>query len=783
MLRTVSLSSLVLGLLGFLCASPARAQSCQTFSNLTYATWTAADGTARPLQMELLVPSGASAPVPVVVWIHGGGWFQGSRLPIPSGVSVLCSRGYAVASVDYRLVPDAIWPAQLHDVKGAIRWLRAQADQYGLDPDRIGVWGDSAGGQLAAMLGTTGGMDSVTVGSFTVDLEGSMGGNLDQSSRVQAVVSWYGYADFLQMRFYPSTSVHDAPGSPESRLIGGPIQKNPELSATAGPASFVSPDDAPFLLMHGTLDDLVPFNQSELMADALRSRGVPVSFVPVPGVGHGGSAFATDANHQTVYQFLDARLRDLGTAAVRVAATANAAEAGAKAGSFTISRTGSLAAPLTVRWALAGTAEAGPDYSGPTRPVTIPAGASSVGFSVKPEDDLLVEGNETIVLALVPDPAYRIDAAAAAASVTLTDNEAAGGLPVATLEAIDAAAAEVGLDGGSFQVSLDVPFDVERTVRYTVSGTARNGTDFAPLSGAVTFPAGVTSVQIDVDPLDDDLAETGETVILTLLPSSTHRIGSPSTASVALTDSELDPLRPASPIVSVSATDPTAAEPASGGAFTVTRTGSLTSSLTAELVFGGSARVDTDFSVSSIFVTFGSGQKSATVPVAPLDDGWTEGPETVTLAVEPPSGALAGPYLPVVTIADNEPGTGLDGFYTIPPCRLVDTRGPAGSGGAPRIDAGTVRVFPASGLCGIPPEATALAVNVTVVGATAPGYFTLFEAGGSRPLAATLNFRTGQIRSNNAIVPVAGWPRAFAVYGGLADGGAEVVVDVTGYFR
>lgn len=779
MLRAVPLFSTLLGLLT---AFAAQAQNCQTFPNLTYATWTASDGSTRSLQMELLVPSGASAPVPVVVWIHGGGWFQGSRTPVPSGVSALCSRGYAVASIDYRLVPDAIWPAQLHDCKGAVRWLRAHADQYGLDPDRIGAWGDSAGGQLAAMLGTTGGLGSVTIGSVTVDLEGTMGGNIEQSSRVQAVVEWYGQMDFLQMRFYPSTSNHDAHLSAEGKLIGGPIQKNPERTATANPGSFASPDDAPFLIQHGTIDDLIPFNQSELLADALRARGVPVSFVPVQGAIHGGTAFSSDANLQIVYQFLDARLRDLGPATVRVAATANAAEAGTKTGSFTISRTGSLSSPLTVRWALAGTAEAGPDFSGPTRPVTITAGAASVGFTVRPEDDRLIEGNETIVLTLAPDPAYRIDVAGAAATVLLTDNESSGGLPLVTLEAVDAAAAEAGLDDGGFQVSLDAPSDAPLTVRYAVSGTAGNGVDYAPLSGAVTVPAGETSILVDVEPFDDALAETGETVILALAPSSTYRIGSPA-ASVVITDSELDPFRPTNTIVSVAATDPTAAEPASGGAFTVTRTGATTSSLTAELSFGGSARVDVDFGVSTIFVTFGSGVKSVVVPISPLDDGSAEGPETVTLSVLPPSGALAGPYLPVVKIADNEPGTGLDGLYTLTPCRLVDTRGPAGSGGAPRIEAGAIRVFPASGLCGIPPEATALAVNVTVVGATVPGYLTLFEAGGARPVAATLTFREGEVRSNNAIVPLAGWPRSLAVYGGFAEGNGDVVVDVTGYFQ
>jgi hypothetical protein len=415
--------------------------------------------------------------------------------------------------------------------------------------------------------------------------------------------------------------------------------------------------------------------------------------------------------------------------------------------------------------------------------VTIPAGSASINFSIRPENDQFAEGDETVVLTLAPDPAYRIDAAQASASLTIADDDAAGGLPEVTLQAVDAAAAEAGSDGGSFRLSLAVPLAADLTVHYQVTGTATNGVDYAPLSGSVTIPAGDVSTLVDVQPIDDDIAETEETVILALAPGSAYRVGSPALASLVLTDSELDPVRPAVPILSVSATGPTAGEPASDGAFTVSRTGPTDTSLTAEISFGGSARVDRDFAVSSIFVTFDSGMSRAIVPVDVLDDFAIEGPETSTLAAVPPGGTLAGPYLPVVTIADDDLTTGLDGFYTLPPCRLVDTRGPAGPGGAPRLDAGTTRVFPASGRCGIPPEATALAVNVTVIGPASQGFLTLFEAGAARPVASTLNFRPGETRCNNAIVPLAGFPRSLAVYGGFGAGGADVVIDVNGYFR
>jgi acetyl esterase/lipase len=785
MLRTPKVFTPLLVLLGLLAPSAGQAQSCQTYPNLTYASWTASDGSTQPLQLELLVPSGTSAPVPVMVWIHGGGWFSGSRLPIPSGVSALCSQGYAVASVDYRLVPDAIWPAQLHDVKAAVRWLRAHADSYGLDPDRFAAWGESAGGHLAAMLGTTGGLSSVTIGRASVDLEGSVGDHLDESSRVQAVVDWYGATDFLQMRFYPATSNHDAMGSPESRFVGGPIQKNPERAATANPISHISPDDPPFLVMHGTIDDLIPFNQSELLVEALRQRGVPVSFVPVPDVGHGGGGFTTSANYQTVYTFLDARLRDLGAATVSVTATdANASEAGSGTATFTLSRTGSLAAPLTVLWALSGTAEAGPDFGGPTKPVTIPAGQASAAFTIHPLDDGLIEGAETAVLTLAHDPAYRIDVTRASAQATIADNDSSAGRPVVTLEAVDPDLAEAGLNEGSFRVSLDGALASDLEVRYTVAGTAVNGQDYSALYGSVVIPAGETSALVEVVPLDDLLAETGESVILSLAPSSSYVVGAPSTSGGVLADSELDPQQPTAAIVSVATTDPSGTEGGNQGAFTLTRTGSTGAALTVNLDFKGSAVRGSDYNVPTHTVQFGAGVSRLLLLVTPINDAAVEGPETVSLSMLPPAGAFAGPWKGIVTIADDEPSQGVDGFYPLTPCRLVDTRGPVGPWGAPRLQGGAVRVFPASGVCGIPPEATALSVNVTVADPSTLGHLRVFEGGGQVPSTSLLNFQPGLNRANNAIIPVAGSPRSLAVFGGLAPSASvDVVIDVNGYFR
>jgi acetyl esterase/lipase len=785
--RTCKKILVTLGLfLAMLAGRSVRAQTCQTFPGLTFATYQNSAGQTQELKLELLVPSGAG-PFPVVVWIHGGAWISGSRLPIPSAVSDLCTRGYAVASIDYRYSDIAIWPAQIQDCRGAVRWLRAHAGTYNLDPDRFAAWGASAGAQLASMLGTSGGEDTVRIGNVALDLEGSMGGNAGHSSRVQAVVDWFGQSDFLQMYFYPSIQDHNAHFSAESKLIGDWIQKNPELAATANPITYASPDDPPFLIMHGTVDDTVPFNQSELLVDALRAQGVRVTWKPVVGAGHG---FTTAAENQAVYDFLAANLLNLPDVTVRVNATdALGSEGGTGTATFTVSRTGSTAAPLTVRWAPAGTARIGADYSlAAPWTVAIPAGAASANLTLRPLEDALVEGDETVVLKLASSPSYRIDVTGASATATISDNDGAGGpagLPVVSLAATDASASEVGPDDGTFTVSVDPAPATDLTVRYAVAagGTATNGEDYTALTGRVIIPAGTFSAQVDVAVQVDERLEPAESVILTLEPSTFYEVDPAlSSASVKLIERDW---QTTTPRVSVSATDPSASEPGgASGAFTVSRTGATSSSLLVDLLTGGSAKGGSDFANVPSTVMFGSGVSRVTVVIEPQDDVLVEGPETVTLAVAPESGMFLGPYAgSVVTIADDEPSPGIDGFYPLPPCRLVDTRGPASPWGAPRMSAGETRVFELGGRCGIPPDATALALNVTVIGSDASGFVTLFETGASRPASSTGNFQAGQTRANNAFVKLTGYPPGLAAYCGAASGGFDLVLDVTGYFR
>ncbi|MBI3874485.1 MAG: alpha/beta hydrolase [Verrucomicrobia bacterium] len=246
-------------------------------------------------KLDLYLPE-TGEKLPLIVWIHGGGWQNGSKAN-PPGLA-MTRRGYAIASFNYRLSQHAVWPAQIQDCKAALRWLRANAAKYRLDPDHVGVWGASAGGHLVAMLGAAGDAKDFDVGE-----------NLKFSSRVQAVCDWFGPTDFTQMSKFPSTIAHDEAGSPESKLIGGAIQENKDKAARANPITFVSKSAAPFLIMHGDKDPLVPFNQSELLEAALKQAGVEVTLVKIEGAGHGGPQFSAPENTAKVVEFFDRHLK------------------------------------------------------------------------------------------------------------------------------------------------------------------------------------------------------------------------------------------------------------------------------------------------------------------------------------------------------------------------------------------------------------------------------------------------------------------------------------------
>jgi acetyl esterase/lipase len=256
-------------------------------------------------RLDLYLPAKTDAPVPVIVWIHGGAWSGGSK-DYPGDAVSFVGKGYAVASIGYRLSQHAIFPAQIEDCKAAVRWLRANAKTNNLDPDHIAVWGASAGGHLAALVGVTGNVK---------DFDGK-DSNADQSSRVQAVVDFFGPTDFLQMDAHALKGAflkHDPANSPESRLIGGAIQQNVEKVTRANPIHYVSKDAPPFLIAHGEQDPLVPCHQSELLFNALKKAGIEVTLQKIPAAGHGGREFSADKLQNTVHEFLDKHLRDRTT--------------------------------------------------------------------------------------------------------------------------------------------------------------------------------------------------------------------------------------------------------------------------------------------------------------------------------------------------------------------------------------------------------------------------------------------------------------------------------------
>jgi acetyl esterase/lipase len=267
----------------------------QTIEAIEYAN---VDG--RPLLLDLRIPDG-TGPFPLIVYLHAGAWITGDRTGGPAIRQA--SRGYAVASIEYRLAPQYVWPAQLEDCKAAVRWLRAHAAQYHLDPDRVGVFGTSAGGHLAAMLGTT---------ADRPEFEGYYLGNPEQSSRVRAVVDFYGPTDLLKLEEQKLPCIlldGNAPFMPPSLLMGCPIQECREKTATASPLNYVTSDDPPFLIMQGLLDCLVPWRQSQMLHDALSAKRVDSTLVLLANGQHGGSPFDEQKYKQMVSDFLDEHLR------------------------------------------------------------------------------------------------------------------------------------------------------------------------------------------------------------------------------------------------------------------------------------------------------------------------------------------------------------------------------------------------------------------------------------------------------------------------------------------
>lgn len=274
-------------------------EEVEVFRDIAYASVSAAQ------TMDIYLPEG-DGPFPVVVLIHGGAFKMGDKRMETRNAEALVAKGYAAVSINYRLSGEAIFPAQIHDCKAAVRFLRANATKYKLNPDKIGSWGASAGGNLSALLGTSSGV---------AELEGASLGNPRISSKVSASVDWFGPIDFLTMDGEAqalgfSLNTNSA-NSPESQLIGKAIQSAPELVKKANPATYITSDDGAFFIQVGSMDRNIPYLQSRNFFDSLKIvlGSEKVFYELLEGAGHGGPQFSEASNIEKVIAFFDKYLK------------------------------------------------------------------------------------------------------------------------------------------------------------------------------------------------------------------------------------------------------------------------------------------------------------------------------------------------------------------------------------------------------------------------------------------------------------------------------------------
>lgn len=282
--------------------------SVQQISNVVYAQATARGYDNVALRMDILKPA-APKPLPAVVFVTGGGFINANKDSAVLERLDLAEAGYVVASVEYRVAPTVQFPAPLLDVKSAIRYLRANAARFNIDPKRIAIFGESAGGYLSAMTGVTN-----EVKTF------DQGDNLDQSSTVQAVVDLYGLSDLSRVGegFAPDiVARHASPAAPEAMWLngpgvffeGGPVTKDPAKLAAANPLTYASKNAPPFLLMHGDKDTVVSPRQTEILHEALIATGADSTRYLVHGAAHGGQYWVQPEVMKIIIRFLDSHLK------------------------------------------------------------------------------------------------------------------------------------------------------------------------------------------------------------------------------------------------------------------------------------------------------------------------------------------------------------------------------------------------------------------------------------------------------------------------------------------
>lgn len=268
-------------------------QFCVT-TGITFAQADAWFGnTVQDLKLDLIYPRDNTRKYPCVVWICGGAWIQMDRSAHLAYLSVLAQQGFVVASVEYRTSNEAKFPAPLQDVKAGIRYLRAHADRFNIDPDRIGVMGESAGGYLTCMA------------ALATDPVYDVGENLEYSSAVQAACPWYPPTDF---RGFPYSDPEQCAASPESLLMGKNVMRHPEEALACCPVSFVTKAAPPFLIIHGENDHTVPFGQGEELHDELEKAGCDVTLLSIEDADHADLRFFQKEVWDEICAFFRAKL-------------------------------------------------------------------------------------------------------------------------------------------------------------------------------------------------------------------------------------------------------------------------------------------------------------------------------------------------------------------------------------------------------------------------------------------------------------------------------------------
>lgn len=278
----------------------------QSFTNVAYASQSSAQ------KLDLYLPDSGEGPFPLIISIHGGAFMMGDKADGQEDAMMAgLKRGYAVASINYRLSSEAKFPAAIQDVKAAIRYLRANAAEYHLDANKFATWGGSAGGNLSALAATSGGVAA---------LQDDALGNAGVSDQVQVAVDWFGPiyfstmdAEFAALGQTPAMGATNSASSPETKYLGstvGSADAEP-LVVKASPLTYISSEDPPMFVQHGTADRNIPITQSRNFADSLAKvlGAEKVSYNVLEGAGHGTSQFSAESNVSLVLDFLDTYLK------------------------------------------------------------------------------------------------------------------------------------------------------------------------------------------------------------------------------------------------------------------------------------------------------------------------------------------------------------------------------------------------------------------------------------------------------------------------------------------